>query len=256
MNASACPCISSVLEEAEASKITKILMNKTRENNGDGKWGKKTPPSFSHLVTNLSASNCTTSWGWFRELPPDLIADCAVCGAPPPSGHTGSLQGCWWHLNCNVNNCTMRPFGAWRPAVWRRQSEWKSGSVSSFAAWTRSENATVWLSHILDALLISISHVYIHASTSVVVYSALQLSARRSACRSGRVLFIYLFFRWRQKESCKQSNYWTGQFKNSSDFNLLLVRLPSQFKPSLSEVWCWWTALLSRVFRSFQDANV
>lgn len=37
MDASARPCISSVLKEAEASQITTLLRNETKENNSDGK---------------------------------------------------------------------------------------------------------------------------------------------------------------------------------------------------------------------------
>lgn len=174
-----------------------------------------------------------------------------MCGSSLPlrMRATSGPAAHWWHFNCNVNNCTVRQHGALKTCSVKAAVS-GGALLTMFAAWTASRNTTAQLSHILDAPRISISHVYIHASAA----SLFTLRSNLQRCWSVRKWTSVFFPADTNRKFCKQCNhfiYWTGQFEKFSDFNLLLVWLPSPINPSLSEVRCWWAAVFLRVYLSF-----
>lgn len=150
------------------------------------KWGKKNSSVFftlGHQFVSLQLHNNSEihSHADMSYVQIDSVTGLRVARRPPLRMRvTSGPANCWWRLNWNANNRTMRPIGALRPSVWAR--------VSSVAAWTHS---------VVITYLGCFAHIHISCLYSCigggVVNSALQLSARRSECGSRQALFIYFF---------------------------------------------------------------
>lgn len=120
------------------------------DHNAVEKWNKakqqwrETPPSSSLLVTNLSDMNCTTTGRSFltqtRAASRFTHWLCCVWG-PASLCPLGSLQGRKTVDGISVVTWTDAQWGRLAHGDQQREGGSLSESVSSFAAWTRCENA-------------------------------------------------------------------------------------------------------------------
>lgn len=204
---------------------------------------RKTPLSsfpLGHQIVSLDLrNNLTMIFGRRHELHPRFTRWLCHARRPAFLRARGSL---WGRQTVDGVSTVTWTTARWGPSGARRPAVWGATSLSESVprAPQRSSYHAFWMLCWYPYLMF----IFMHRQRGRSLRSATFQLAGQHAEVDECCLF-FLFFRWRREEACKQSNYWTHQFKNSSSFNLLLVRLLSQFKPGPSEVRCWRIAFLS-----------